>query len=117
MIDVSNPGRAAAVPARRRVTIASWMYLVAIVALDLAVAHAVYLFEAWRFAGIAPIAIALELGLFFLIRSRGRLRPYAFWAGFEIGGLLGIASFLFANVPDSRLGASGTSTHSLSTSR
>ena len=38
MIDVSNPGRAAAVPARRRVTIASWMYLVAIVALDLAVA-------------------------------------------------------------------------------
>ena len=39
MIDVSNPGRAAAVPARRRVTIASWMYLVAIVALDLAVAQ------------------------------------------------------------------------------
>ena len=40
MIDVSNPGRAAAVPARRRVTIASWMYLVAIVALDLAVVRA-----------------------------------------------------------------------------
>jgi hypothetical protein len=89
----------------RRKSIASFMKLVAIVALNLGIGRMIFLFEPWRLAGIAPMAVVIQFGLFFLVRSSGRPRRYAFWLGFETGGLLGIWSFLYARVPDSAVGA------------
>ncbi len=90
---------------QRRTTIASLMKLVAIVALNLCIGQMIFWYEPWRLAGIGPIAVAIQVGLFFLLRSRGRPRPYAFWVGFEMGGLLGLSSFLYLRVPDSVVGA------------
>jgi hypothetical protein len=89
----------------RRKSIASLMKLVAIVALNLGIGRMIFLSEPWRLAGIAPIAMAIQFGLFFLARSSGRPRRYAYWLGFETGGLLGICSFMYARVPDSAVGA------------
>jgi hypothetical protein len=83
----------------------SLMYVVGIVALNLTLGRFIFEGEPWRLAGLAPIAVIIQLGLFFLIRSRGRVRRYAFWAGFEVGGLLGFWSFLYARVPESRAGS------------
>jgi hypothetical protein len=89
----------------RRNTIASLMLVVVVVALNLAVARAIYLFEPWRLAGTGPIALAIQGGLFYLIRSRRRPRQHAFWAGFEVGSILGLWSFLYVLVPDSKVGS------------
>ena len=90
---------------QRRMSIASLMKLVAIVALNLCIGQMIFWYEPWRLAGIGPIAMAIQLGLFFLVRSRGRPRHYSFWVGFEMGGFLGLVSFLYARVPDSVVGA------------
>ena len=89
----------------RRNTIAALMLVVIIVALNLAAARAIYMFEPWRLAGVGPISLAIQAGLFYLIRSRGRPRQYAFWAGFEAGSILGLWSFLYVLVPDSIVGS------------
>jgi hypothetical protein len=89
----------------RRNTIASLMLVVVIVALNVAAARAIYRFEPWRLAGAGPITLAIQAGLFFLIRARGRPRQYAFWAGFEVGSVLGLWSFLYVRVPDSTVGS------------
>jgi hypothetical protein len=89
----------------RRNTIASLMLVVVIVALNVAAARAIYLFEPWRLAGMGPITLAIQAGLFYLIRTRGRPRQYAFWAGFEVGSMLGLWSFLYVLVPDSKVGS------------
>ena len=90
---------------RRRTSISALMWVVGIVAVNLTVGRMIFWSEPWRLAGIAPIAISVQIGLLFLIRSRGKRRPYAFWAGFEAGSMLGLWSFLYARVPDSRVGA------------
>ena len=89
----------------RRNSIARLMWIVGIVALNLAVGRSIFLSEPWRLAGIGPIAVAIELGLVCLIRARGRPRRYAFWTGFEAGSLLGLWSFVCVRVPESRVGA------------
>jgi hypothetical protein len=91
----------------RRKSIASLMILVAIVALNLGVGRMIFLVEPWRLAGVGPVVAALQVGMYFLGRARasGRLRQYAFWLGFETGGSLGLWSFLYVRVPDSRIGA------------
>jgi hypothetical protein len=88
-----------------RHSIARLMWLVGIVALNLAIGREIFLSEPWRLAGIGPIAVVIQLGLVCLIRARGRPRRYAFWTGFEAGSILGFWSFLYAQVPDSRVGA------------
>ncbi len=70
-----------------RNSIVSLMYVVGIVALNLTLGRLIFEGEPWRLAGLAPIAVMIQLGLFFLIRARGRVRRYAFWAGFEAGRL------------------------------
>lgn len=91
----------------RRQTIASLMRVVGLVALNLAIGRIIFLFEPWRLAGIGLIAVCIQGGLFFLLRARRLSRPrqYAFWAGFEAASLLGLWSFLYARVPNSRVGA------------
>lgn len=89
----------------RRNSIARLMWIVGIVALNLAVGRSIFLSEPWRLAGIGPIAVAIELGLVCLIRARGRPRRYAFWTGFEAGSVLGLWSFVCVRVPESRVGA------------
>jgi hypothetical protein len=86
----------------RRNTIRSLMLVVVIVSFNLAVARAL---EPWRLAGVGPISLAIEVGLFCLIRARGRPRKYAFWAGFEAGSVFGLWSFLYVRVPDSIVGS------------
>ena len=80
------------------------MAVVGIVALNLAFARTVFPGEPWRLAGIGIIGSLIQVGLFFLIRARGKRRHYAFWAGFEAGSLLGAWSFLYARVPGSWVG-------------
>jgi hypothetical protein len=88
-----------------RNSIASLMSVVGIVALNLAVGRAIFLAEPWRLAGVAPIGVIIQVGLYCLIRARGRPRRFAFWTGFEAGTVLGLWSFLCARVPESRVGA------------
>ena len=88
-----------------RNSIVSLMYVVGIVALNLTLGRFIFEGEPWRLAGLAPIAVMIQLGLFCLIRARGRVRRYAFWAGFEAGGLLGFWSFLYTRVPESWVGS------------
>ncbi len=88
-----------------RSSIATLMRVVGIVALNLAVGRVIYRFVPWRLAGIFLIGMLLQAGLLCLFCSRGRRRLYAFWAGFEVGGLVGIMSFLYARVPDSWVGS------------
>ncbi len=89
----------------RRISIASLMWVVGIAALNLALGRVIFAWEPWRLAGVGLIGVTIQLGLFFLIRARGRPRLYAFWAGFTGGCTLGLCSFLYARVPDSRVGA------------
>ena len=89
---------------RPRASIFSLMAVVGIVALNLAFARTVFPGEPWRLAGIGMIGSLIQVGLFFLIRARGKRRHYAFWAGFEAGSLLGVWSFLYARVPGSWVG-------------
>ncbi len=88
-----------------RTSIAWWMKAVVLVALNLAAGRMLLVSEPWRLAGMGPIALAIQAGLFFLIRARGHPRRYAFWTGFEAGALLGFWSFLYVRVPDSWVGS------------
>jgi hypothetical protein len=90
---------------RPQSSIGTSMWVVGIVALNLAVGRAIYRFLPWRLAGVFLIGLLIQVGLVCLFRSRGRRRLHAFWAGFELGGLLGLTSFLYARVPDSWMGS------------
>ena len=90
---------------RPRSSIAMLMGVVGIVALNMAVARVIYEFLPWRLAGAFLIGVVVQVGLFCLICSRNRPRLYAFWAGIELGALIGLTSFLYARVPDSWVGA------------
>ncbi len=52
-------------------SIASLMQVVGLVALNLAIGRVIFLFEPWRLAGIGPIAICIQSGLFFLLAPGG----------------------------------------------
>jgi hypothetical protein len=74
-----------------RFSVAKLMVAIGIIALDLAAGRFLLDYDAVLLVGVLPAGLALQLGLFRLIRSRGRLR--AFWAGFVIAGALAALSF------------------------
>jgi hypothetical protein len=88
-----------------RSSIVMLMCVVGIVALNLAVGRVIYQDVPWKLAGIGLIGVVLQVGFFCLICSQGRPRLYAFWAGVEFGGVVGLWSFLHARVPDSWVGS------------
>lgn len=71
---------------RPRLTIARWMGLTAILAVNAALVRAFVAHG--MFCGGILIFIALQCGLWCLLRSRGRLRR--FWLGFEASGMAAV---------------------------
>jgi len=85
---------------RPRLTIAQWMRLTAILAMNAALVRAFVVQE--MFYGGILIFIALQIGLWCLLRSRGRLRR--FWSGFEVSGISAVLVLFSCEVfPDSPL--------------
>jgi hypothetical protein len=76
-----------------RLSIAELMTVVGIVALDVA-ASGVLLENNDLLGGVAPMGLTLQMGIFWLIRSRGRVP--SFWAGFLAFGTMAMMSFLGA---------------------
>jgi hypothetical protein len=89
---------------RRQTSLLALLGVVGIVALDLAFARVFVPYEPWRVAGVAMIGLLIQVGLVFLFRARGMRRRYAFWAGFEVGALVGFSSFFYVRVPGSTIG-------------
>jgi hypothetical protein len=77
-----------------RLSIAESITMVGIVALDLATTRALPDANHELLGGVAPMAVTLQVGIFSLIRSQGRVR--AFCAGFLVFGTMGMTSFLGA---------------------
>ena len=77
-----------------RLSIAEIMTVVGIVALNLAATRALSDDNHELLGGVVPMAVILQVGIFSLIRSQGRVR--AFWAGFLVFGTMGMTSFLGA---------------------
>lgn len=71
---------------RPRLTIARWMGLTAILAVNGALVRAFVVQE--MFYGGILIFIALQVGLWCLLHSRGRLRR--FWLGFDVSGITAV---------------------------
>ena len=71
---------------RPRFTIARWMGLIAILAVNAALVRA-FLVQEMFYGGIL-IFIALQVGLWYLFHSRGRRR--CFWWGFEVSGMAAV---------------------------
>jgi hypothetical protein len=87
-----------------RFTIITLMCLVGMVAVSLAVGRALYASDPWLPAGVCLAGLAIELGLFRIVRTRGKSR--AFWAGFVICGLLAVGSFAWGVVVKSSISPS-----------
>jgi len=77
-----------------RISLRTLMLLVGITAVDSAVVRATWGSKRHVLEGIALTGLALNAGLFLLIRARGTAR--AFWAGFLLAGLLAAGSFAWA---------------------
>src|SRR5262249_39556357 len=85
---------------RPRLTIARWMALIAILAVNAALIRAFVVDE--MFIGGILIIIALQLGLCCLLRSEGSVRR--FWLGFEVAGMASVlVLFSCEGFPDSPL--------------
>jgi hypothetical protein len=85
---------------RPRVTIARWMGLIAVLAVNAGLVRAFVVQE--MFCGGILIFIALQVGLWCLLRSRGWVRR--FWIGFEISGVAAVLALFSCEVfPDSAL--------------
>jgi len=85
---------------RRHFTIAQWMGLTAVLAVNGALVRA-FVVEEMFYGGIL-IFIALQAGLWCLLHSRGRARR--FWLGFEVSGVAAILAMIACEVfPDSAL--------------
>ncbi len=83
-----------------RFTIARWMGLTAVLAVNAGLVRA-FVVEEMFYGGIL-IFIALQAGLWCLLHSRGRAR--SFWLGFEVSGALAVlAMFACEAFPDSLL--------------
>ena len=89
-----------------RSSIAGVMAIVAVVALDIAVARAVFASNTQLLIGGALPCVALQWAAFSLFRSRGRAR--AFWLGFMVGGSMITASFIWAMLFPEVLGVTRT---------
>jgi hypothetical protein len=79
---------------RPRTSIAALMTVVAVVALNIGIARALFATLPSLIAGVAPIAALLQIGVYLLIRRRGRAR--AFWSGFVACGTAALATLLWA---------------------
>ena len=76
-----------------RVSIVKLMLIVGIAALNLAAVRILFLYNSEMLIGVAPIGLALQFGIFRLMRSRGRGR--AFWVGFVVCGLTAMMAFVW----------------------
>ena len=83
--------------------IARFMGSIAILAVNAALVRA-FVFQ-WMFCGSILISVALQVGLWCLLHSRGRLR--GFWSGFEVFGTTAVLVLysceLFPSSPLNRL--------------
>jgi len=77
-----------------RLSIASLMVLVLIVAANLGAARVLFSYNEEMLIGIAPSAIAFQIALIVMLRGQGGRR--AFWCGFLVCGLLATATFVWA---------------------
>jgi hypothetical protein len=85
---------------RPRFTIAQWMGLTAVLAVNAALVRAFVVQE--MFYGGILIFVALQLGLWCLLHSRGRVRR--FWLGFEVSAVAAtLAMFACEVFPNSPL--------------
>ena len=78
-----------------RLSIVELMTVISIVAVDVA-ATRVLLEDNDLLGGIAPMGLTLQIGIYWLIRSRGRVPP--FWVGFLAFGAMAMMSFLGAEL-------------------
>jgi hypothetical protein len=84
----------------RRLTIARWMGLIAVLSVNAALVRAFVVQE--MFIGGILIFMVLQLGLLCFLRSRGRHRR--FWLGFEVSGMAAVlVLFSCEFFPDSPL--------------
>src|SRR5262249_16796812 len=77
-----------------RISLRTLMVVVVLTAVDLTVVRAFWGSKYNVLPGIVGTGLALNAGLFCLLRARGRAR--AFWVGFLVAGLLTGASFAWA---------------------
>jgi hypothetical protein len=77
-----------------RFTIARWMVATAVLAANAGLVRAVVVEE--MFHGAILILIALQVGLWCLLRHRGRVRR--FWLGFEISGVASVLALFGGEV-------------------
>jgi hypothetical protein len=91
-----------------RLTIVTLMCAVGMVAVSLAVGRALYASDPWLPAGVCLAGIAIEVGLFQIVRTRGK--PRAFWAGFVICGILAASSFALGKLVRNSVEASVNAT-------
>ncbi len=76
-----------------RLSITELMTVVGIVALDVA-ATRVFPENSDLLGGVGPMGLTLQIGIYWLIRHRGRVPP--FWAGYLAFGSMAMTSFLGA---------------------
>ena len=79
-----------------RLSIAMVMVAVAVVAINLAIARTLSIFNPVLPVSVALTGLALQAGGFILTRSRGRIRT--FWIGFLTFGLMAMVSVIWAMV-------------------
>jgi hypothetical protein len=85
---------------RPRMTIARLMCAIMIIALNAGLIRAFFVQE--MFYGVILMFFAMQVGLFRLLRSRGRARR--FWVGFELAGIAMVLALIWAEFfPDSAL--------------
>jgi hypothetical protein len=93
---------------RPRLTIARWMGLTAILAVDFALVRAFVVQQ--MFCGGILIFSALQAGLWCLVHGKGR--PRRFWLGFEVSGIAAVLALfsceLLPGSPPARLATSYT---------
>ena len=79
---------------RPRLSIARLMVLVGVIALNFAIARALFAESYVLLVEVAPIALVLELGVFRLVCGGDQTR--GFWAGFVAFGAMAMLSLLWA---------------------
>lgn len=77
-----------------RLSIAKLMVVVVIIAINFGAARILFSYNTEMLIGVALSGMVLQVGLYQLLRSRGRGR--AFWAGFTACGLMAMMSFVWA---------------------
>jgi len=91
-----------------RLSIAKLMVVVGVVALNIAAARLLFDDNSEMLIGVALSGLILQVGLFQLMRSRGRGR--GFWAGFIACGLMAMTTLVWAMLFPEVLGITATMT-------